>query len=292
MSTTISHFEAEKNRKAGLYTLLVIGSLLLICWFVRWSTPLIPPPLVEDGIEVNLGNSEEGLGDDQALSPEPASQTAAAPTPTPPSAPLEETPKEVETDDRETDAPVMKTDPSPKPKSSVVEPKPTPTTNKAQTPPVVAANPTPAKPKALFKGVSGNQPGGNEADDFRKGGNQGIAGGAGDQGKPGGNPNSTNYKGDGGNGSGGVAIRNGLEGRRISKYPSFEDDFNENAKIAVDIKVDAAGNVVQASFQARGSTTSDANMKAIALRKARQLKLSPGDAEAVGTILFNFKLKN
>lgn len=73
--------------------------------------------------------------------------------------------------------------------------------------------------------------------------------------------------------------------------PSFEDDFNENAKIAVDIKVDAGGTVVEASFQPRGSTTSDPSLRAIALRKARQVKFNGGE-ESGGTIIFNFRIKN
>ena len=42
--------------------------------------------------------------------------------------------------------------------------------------------------------------------------------------------------------------------------PSFEDDFNENAKVAVDITVDAGGNVTSASVNPRGTTTTNANV--------------------------------
>ena len=83
-----------------------------------------------------------------------------------------------------------------------------------------------------------------------------------------------------------------LNGRHITGVPSFTDDFNENAKVAVDIHVDGAGNVIDATYQPRGSTTSESSMKAIALRKARQVKFNSGGDESVGTIIFNFKIHN
>lgn len=124
---------------------------------------------------------------------------------------------------------------------------------------------------------------------------QGIAGGKGDQGKINGDPNSDSYTGNGGSGSGGVSVSRGLQGRKINRYPSFEDEFSENAKVAVDIKVDDKGNVISASIQPRGTTTSNASMKAIALQKARQLRFNTneeGPEEDLGTIVFNFRIRN
>jgi len=139
--------------------------------------------------------------------------------------------------------------------------------------------------------VNGTGTGGNDADSYKKGGNEGIKGGSGDQGQPGGNPDSKNYTG-GGRGNSGVAISRGLQGRHMTRLPSFEDDFNENAKVAVDIRVDAGGSVISAVYQPRGSTTSDNAMKTIAIRKAMQVKFNSGGDESVGTIVFNFKLRN
>lgn len=288
-------FEVQKNIRAGGYTAGVVGLLLLILFLVKWSLPVVPPPPIEEGIEVNLGNSDQGLGDDQPMSPEkPAPSEQPKYSPPKVSAVAAEDTKDVETDDRDEEAPAVKKPPVAKPnatkipvKEEAVKPKPTPAA------PVSNPVPAPPKPKAVFKGVSGNGAGGNEADSYKKGGNQGVAGGSGDQGKPGGNPNSTNYEGNGGTGKSGVSISRGLSGRNIVRFPSFEDDFNENAKVSVDIRVDASGKVTSAVFQPRGSTTSDPNMKAIAIRKALQLKLNAsGDDEQIGTITFNFRLKN
>jgi hypothetical protein len=286
------NFESEKNLKATGYTAMACGLLLTIFFIVSWTTPVEPPPPVEDGIEVNLGNSDKGLGKDQPYLPgEPSAEDKEKYTP-PKVAAVEKAPaKDVETDDNnKDDAPVIK-------KAAVTKPNATRIPEKDETkvkarpvkqPETMPAPPKP-RPKAVFHGVNGTGTGGNAADDFKPGGNEGIAGGRGDQGAPGGDPNSKNYTG-GGHGNGGVAISRGLNGRHITGVPSFTDDFNENAKVAVDIHVDAAGNVIDADYQPRGSTTADANMKAIALRKARQVKFNAGSDESVGTIIFNFKV--
>ncbi|MBC6489808.1 hypothetical protein ACFSQD_05735 [Flavihumibacter stibioxidans] len=289
-----AEFEAQKNIKAGGYTAGVMALLLAILFFIRWTVPVVPPPPIEDGIEVNLGNSDEGFGDDQPMSPE-SPAPAEQPQYTPPratSTAAEET-RDVETDDSEEDAPAVKAPVKVKPNATKIPEKES-AVKPASKPAAPVSNPIPAppKPKAVFKGVTGTGKGGNEADTYKKGGNQGIAGGTGDQGKPGGDPNSTNYEGNGGSGKSGVSISRGLSGRKITSFPSFEDDFNENAKVAVDIRVDAAGKVIAAVYQPRGSTTGNSNLKAIAIRKAMQLKFNGGSEEQIGTIVFNFRLKN
>lgn len=103
------HFEAQKNIKASGYTLMVCILLLIVFLFVKWTLPTIPPPPDEEGIEVNLGNSEQGLGDDQPFlpgKPAPADDQAYSP-PKQVNAPVEEV-KDFETDDKDEDAPVIK----------------------------------------------------------------------------------------------------------------------------------------------------------------------------------------
>ena len=57
------NFEKEKNIKASAITVAVCGLLFLLFFFLQWSLPQIPQPDYGEGIEVNLGNSETGLGD-------------------------------------------------------------------------------------------------------------------------------------------------------------------------------------------------------------------------------------
>ena len=288
------HFESQKNMKASGYTALICGSLLVVFLFVKWALPEIPPPPMEEGIEVNLGNSDQGLGNDQPFlpgKPSPSNQQAYTP-PRPSVAPQEDNVKDVETDDKDPDAPAVVKPTVTKPNATKVPEKEIVKNTPLKNPqPVTTPTPPAPRPKALMKGVNGTGTGGNEADSYKKGGNEGIAGGSGDQGRPGGDPNSKNYDGAGGRGNSGVSISRGLQGRRITGLPSFEDDFNENAKVAVDIKVDENGRVTMASYQPRGSTTSNPSLKAIALRKAQQVKFNSG-GESAGTLIFNFKLRN
>ncbi|HRO47241.1 hypothetical protein [Agriterribacter sp.] len=291
-----SDFEKAKNVKAGTITGVISGALLLFFFLVSWSVPVVIPPPVEEGLEVNLGNSDDGSGDIQPLIPgEPAA--AEKEVNTPPKAantPVQDV-RAVETDDNDEEAPDV-TVPKPKvsnPKSTHVPTKENTTVTKQNnTKPQIVENPKPAppKPKATYKGGDGSGTGGNNADSWNDSRSEGNTTGSGDRGKINGDPNSKNYDGFGGSGSG-YSIQGNLRGRQIIRQPSFQDDFNENAKVAVDLSVDASGAVTAATYQPRGSTTSNAAMKDIALRKARQLKFAAGD-EQRGTIIFNFKVTN
>ena len=290
----------QKNIRAATWTGVICGGLLLMFFLVSWTTPLPEPEPVDEGIEVNLGNSDQGKGDIAPMIPGPPTVDQEEVN-TPPKTQITraEEAKEVETDDNDKEAP-----PAVVPKPVVKKPEAKDVPKKENTTPVKTTNPKPAivdnptpappKPKATYKGGTAAGTGGNDADTWNNSRNQGVAGGKGDQGKAGGNPDSDSYTGNGGTGNSGVSISRGLQGRKISKLPSFQDDFNENAKVAVDIKVDGNGNVISASFQPRGSTTSDAGMKSIALQKAKQIKFSSSASgeESLGTIIFNFRLKS
>lgn len=300
-------FEREKNIKAATYTAIVCALLIIVFFYAKWTLPQIAQPPIEVGIEVNLGNSDEGLGEVAPQLPgEPAAAKEEEYSPPAQSAPSQPVAREqnIEGDENEADdAPVV----NKTPKRAVTVPNTTPAKPRETTQPVArstsartqpntqpVSNPTPAppRPRAIYKGGNSNGPGGNGADSYNGVRNQGIAGGRGDQGNPNGNPNSDSYRGNASGGNSGVRIRSGLSGRRFTRLPSFEDDFNENAKVAVDIRVDKNGNVISAVVNPRGTTTTNSTVRSIATRKAMQLKLNAGDEdEQTGTILFDFKLK-
>ncbi len=154
--------------------------------------------------------------------------------------------------------------------------------------PVVNPTPAPSKPKLpLYKG--GNGTGGNGAAQDNGYRNQGYQTGNGDAGSPDGKADSY---GNSPGGRSGVSVVRGLSGRRPTSFPSMQDDFNENAKVYVDIKVNAAGAVTSATIS-KGTTTSNASLRSIAIQKAKQLKFPTSDNEVeAGTILFNFILKS
>ncbi|WP_447639865.1 MULTISPECIES: hypothetical protein [Chitinophagaceae] len=317
ISISDNHDNYNNNTSAKAWGLTALTCLLLVLLFVfiRWQNTILPHPINTDdgGVEVNFGNSDQGSGDVPPMIPgDPApdvQENTTTPPPTAQAQPEEPTSKEV-VDNNEADAPVVKTSPKPKKpehieekpiEKKIIDKSPVPTAAKKTTttaPSVAKTEPKPEAPKAVYKG--GNGKGGNGADSYNGVNSQGIAGGHGDQGKMSGNPNSDSYtgtgKGTGGTGSGygnsGVQVISGLSGRRFAGFPSFEDSFNENARVSVDISVDADGRVTNASINPRGTTTTNSNIRSIALRRARQLKFNKGAADTqTGTVSFNFRLK-
>jgi hypothetical protein len=283
-------FEKEKNVKAGGYSILILSIIIALLFIISWKTPWPPEPLLDEGIEVNLGNSETGFGDIAPMvpgdpAPEAGDPIASAPKSSPP-APEPVSSEEDNDDPEAVDVPR---------KPAVTSPKPKPVTNQTETntkPKPLPPAPTPPKAKAQMSNYAGGTgTGGNSQDAFNTVRTPGIAGGTGDQGKANGNINSDNYTGNGGTGNSGVAITKGLTGRRITTFPSFEDDFNENAKIAMNLKVDENGKVLSAEYSTAGSTSSSTKLKEIAKRKALQLKFNAGESESIGTVVFNFRLK-
>lgn len=320
MLNTLSTNTNNTNAKALGLTVLTCGLLILLFILIRWQNaiPIDITKVDDGGIEVNFGNSDQGMGDVPPMVQGYPAPEAQESTPTPANAApaheeQEQLQKEV-AENNDADAPVIKTSPKPKvverPIEKQVEKKhivktntPTPVStsknsSKSQETVTAVRTPKPQSPKAVYKG--GNGKGGNGADSYNGVSSQGIAGGRGDQGKMGGDPNSDSYngtgKGTGGSGSGkgssGVQVISGLSGRRFAGFPSFEDSFNENARVSVDIAVNASGHVTSASINPRGTTTTNSNIRSIAIRRARQLKFNAGSAESqTGTVSFNFRLK-
>lgn len=279
-------FERQKNIKASAITLGIAGALLLLFILIKWPLPSVPPAPVEEFVEVNLGSGDLGSGKDQPLLPgEPAPAEQQAYTPPQPVKAVADNAKDIETDDRpdNNDAPVIKKPVVAKPNATKIneENKTAKPTANTTPQPVTQA---PPRPKAVLgRTTGGNGNGGNGADTYKPGTGEGIAGGSGDQGRPGGDPNGRNYTG---------TPRN--FGVKVLNIPnqSFEDDFNENAKVAVDIVVDANGKITSATLQPRGTTTSNRNVINIALRRARELKMGESDGGQKGTVVFNFKVRS
>lgn len=263
--------------KAATITAIITIILFSLFFYVRYQLPK-PQEIQEgEGIEVNLGNAETGFGDIPVSGNNDLSQATS-------------TNVEAAADNNNATNEVNNEDDIAVNRNKPVENK------KAN--PIVNNIPATPKPKAVFSNnTNRNTTSGGAAvnDSYNNATSQGIAGGKGDQGKPTGNPLSDSYNGNAasGNGAGGVSIRNGLDGRRITRLPSFEDDFNENAKVAVDITVNQSGSVISASINPKGTTTTNTSIRNIAIQKAKTLKLNAADAaEQTGTLIFNFKLRN
>ncbi|MEO6814577.1 MAG: energy transducer TonB [Ginsengibacter sp.] len=284
-------FEAEKNKKALLYTVIICSLFLIIAIFYTWPMNMPAIPVVQDLIDVNLGNEQEGMGDVQPLvkgerAPDNESVASHHSTQKAHESPSQNIQAHENND--ETAAPVVKTE-KPKDINKIENKESSTKASKNINPsPVINPNPSPPKPKVpLYKGGTGT--GGNGAAEDNGYRNQGYKPGNGDAGSPDGKPDAY---GNSPGGRSGVSVVRGLSGRRPIHFPSMTDNFNENAKVYVDVKVDASGKVTAASI-ARGTTTSNSNLRNIAIEKAKQLKFPPGQSDIdSGTILFNFVLKS
>ncbi len=278
--TMTDHFEREKNIKASVATLIVCSCIFLLFFFVQWTTPVVEKPIITEGIEVNIGNSDVGSGNEQPMEPgEPGAKsnldnTTAAQTATATASPDNTPPSN---------------DPDAAPISTPSKPNISTTTN-TSTAKKTTAIPTPATPKpkmVMSKYGGGNGTGGNNADTYHKStgeGNDPI--GDGDKGKSNGTFTGKTY-----DGPGGISIRNGLTGRKPTKLPIFEDDFNENAKVAVDITINKAGKVTSAVVNPKGTSTANQNTRKIALKRAMDISFSAGAEEQSGTIILDMRVR-
>lgn len=261
----------DKERFKGIIGTVFFHALLVAAFFLLGlSTPLPLPE--EEGVEVNLGYSDEGMG---LIQPD-LSAGAAEAAEAAPSASEEE---EYVTDDQE-EAPAIKTET--KPKAEPKKPKPEETTTAKP----AVSKPAPvvpkADPKAMYPGKTGTG----------QGGNQGSTGKPGDQGKPDGDPNATGYDGLGGSGSG---ISFSLGGRNADLLPKPPSNFKESGTVVVTIWVDRTGKVVKAIPGARGTTTSSTELNRLAQEaalKARFNSKTDAPEEQKGTITYHFLLKN
>jgi outer membrane biosynthesis protein TonB len=288
----------KKNRIKGILgTFLFHIGLLLLLLFLALRTPLPLPG--EEGVLVNLGFDETGMGMDQQEQPAPAEPLfQPVPDQTEPeeeeylAQDVEEAPaikeKKIEEKKKEPEKVIPKPEPLPEPiKEIVKEPEPEP-------------KPQP-NPKAMYKGKSTTT---------TQGGQEGQTGRAGDQGNPNGTSGAPVYTGKGGEGAGtgsgtgtgtgtgdgsgdGIAYSLGGRGSLMLHKPSY--DSKEQGKVVVTIKVDKQGKVTSAVAGAKGTNVSDQTLwqlaKDAALRSSFVADPNAPDVQ-VGTITYNFIRQN
>jgi len=271
-------FESEKNRKAAIYTALICGAILLIALLVSWKPVTHPPKLVEEFIEINLGNDMEGLGDVQPLikgEKAPAAETAATPQPL--------------TAKTETAA-AIKTDEDTDPESASVN-KPVKITPKVTKPAVLPTPappaPKPQKPKiAGYNGPkSGTGNGATEDNGYKYQGNN--PGGKGDAGSPNGKPDSYGITPGGKTGGGGLRVSKG-DRSIVNNYI-----FNGNlppAIIFAKIKVSPEGRGSFVGFD-KGSTSSESKYANAIRGYLPNIEFNKSDHESNVTVPFNFKVQ-
>lgn len=257
--------------KGILGTIIVHLLALILLFFFGFSTPLPLPG--EEGVEVDLGFSDVGSGNNQQETPAPMEEETPPPV-------MEETPvteEQVVTNDAE-DTPFIE-EPVDDPVEEVVEEEVEQTKEEE----VQEQEPEPPKPvvntNALYKG---------KQTDSDEGGNEGNTLYPGDQGKENGTEDSGNYDGLGGMGNG---ISFDLGGRSAKGIPKPSYNSDDQGKVVVTIKVDRQGFVISAEAGARGTTITDQKLWKEAEEAAKRARFSSKpDAPEIqrGTITYNF----
>lgn len=259
------------NNKAAIITAGVHVLLLLLCLLIGYTLPASPAPVDEMGMEVNLGNSDDGSGTDQPFSTEapaqqPEERQAAQ------RSDAEEAPANLTTDESD-DGPAIRTVKSDHKKPSQV----------AENKPKTAAQP---KPKLLYPGAAGN--GGNSAAINQAGTGEGNGQGNGDKGVPGGTPGAANYSGIPGSGTGGIA--HSFNDRTMVARPQPDAVFKEGGKVVIKVTVNREGTVISK----RVLSAANPELGRIAMQKINEVKFNRSEQappEQFGNITFVFKTR-
>jgi colicin import membrane protein len=303
---------SASGRRKGVFGTILIHLLLLgMLILVGFSTP--PPPESEEGILVNFGTGETGIGDIEPSPPAFKEESTASPV------------KEVKSQ------PAASVKTSAKTKEEALL-----TQNTEEAPAVKKADPEAVRIKlekieadkkikeqkeaelilrrqeeAEKKRIAAEQQ--RESDIMNRTKNaladsknrgtgstgEGIAGGSGNQGDPNGSINSKvrghgSGLGDGGTGTGDNGISYQLKDRRSLALPLPKYDSQVDGIVVVDVFVDRSGKVTQATPGTKGSNTLDENLLKIAKEAALEARFEvKQDAPAVqkGTITYHFILK-
>jgi outer membrane biosynthesis protein TonB len=277
----------DKDSRRGVIATIFFHLLLLVALiFLALRTPLPLPG--EEGVEVNFGYDDQGMGDIQSETPAPIKQ------PTPPvpqqkqvikepepvkedkiiTQDVEEAPKIEEKKPEEKKEPEKKPvekieeKKQPKPEKEITEDKPVEKpvdstivskNEKAVEQPVEKPKPV-VNERALYKGSSKSS---------KEGTNQGNQAGIGDMGKPQGYKESDKYDGRGGKGNG---PSYGLGGRGYLLLDVPPEDFNEVGEVKVTIIVNREGTVIDARIDYSGTNILDQKQRQQAIDAALNSK--------------------
>ena len=233
-------------------TIAVHALVLLVLFLMAFRTPLPLPG--EEGVEVDLGMMDQGMGNIQPEKP-------AIPMAAQPKQEQSQTKEDIVTQNDE-EAPAIEKPKTTKPKQEKPAEEPKPQVNS----------------RAIYKGSNNPQAGGSE----------GITGQPGDQGKPNGLAGVRKYDGNGGKGNG---TGYDLGGRGAKSLHRPNDDFSEEGRIVVDIWVNRNGQVVRAEVATKGTDIISNSMRQKAIQAAKRSTFaSDPDApeEQHGTITYTF----
>ncbi|MCX6254372.1 MAG: hypothetical protein NTV31_07835 [Bacteroidia bacterium] len=289
----LHRFPSERG-KGFVGTAIIHLVLLLLLVLVGFS--VAPPPEVEEGIIVNFGTDETGLG---MIEPSPPALQEETSPPLPSSVKVKSEEEPLLTQNTEEAPEVKKVDPeAEKKKLEKIE------ADKKVREQLEVDRIRKQQEEIERKRIEAEQQ--RQSDIMNRTKNalansknagtsstgEGIAGGPGNQGVPSGSVDSK-VRGDG-SGLGNKGISYDLKGRGFQKLPPPKYDYQGEGRVVVEVSVDRSGKVVQAIPGVKGSTTLDEYLLKVAKDAALEASFEvKSDAPAIqkGTITYNFILK-
>lgn len=232
----------DKNNRTGLIGTIGFHAILLLIIIFCGMSYQDPPPPREEGITINFGTSNDGMGEEQ---PEEATSTSSEATTenTEITPPTEESTPEIVTQNTAEAVAVNSAESNTEETETVVE---------------ETASENLSEALNAFNNNSSATS------------NEGETNNSGDQGSLDGDPNSSNHTGGGiGNG-----VTFSLAGRNMLSTPKIKDNSQEQGKVVVDIVVDKNGKVIKATPGGRGSTTTSPLLYKKALEAALKTKFN------------------
>ena len=274
------------TKQTQSHIIALVGTIISMClvFLLLWWLQVKAPVQMEDeGIVVAFGDSEDGGGMPDVRPLDAITQVEQIPAPAAPSRPSNN--DLIVQEDEESLALAKQTEEEAKRKALEEE-----LIRKRREEEARVEAERIAKEKALAEQRAKEQEAINKANQLAAlFGQAGTAEGANAD-----NASDSNTAGTKGNPVGkGMGITNGtqwsLYGRNVKRLPKPSEDFAQAGLVVVQIMVDAAGNVTNASVT-EGTTISDRATQQLALQAARQAKFTEGDTPQIGKITYTFKL--
>ena len=274
------------TKQTQSHIIALVGTIISMClvFLLLWWLQVKAPVQMEDeGIVVAFGDSEDGGGMPDVRPLDAITQVEQIPAPAAPSRPSNN--DLIVQEDEESLALAKQTEEEAKRKALEEE-----LIRKRREEEARVEAERIAKEKALAQQRAKEQEAINKANQLAAlFGQAGTAEGANAD-----NASDSNTAGTKGNPVGkGMGITNGtqwsLYGRNVKRLPKPSEDFAQAGLVVVQIMVDAAGNVTNATVT-EGTTISDRATQQLALQAARQAKFTEGDTPQIGKITYTFKL--
>ena len=274
------------TKQTQSHIIALVGTIISMClvFLLLWWLQVKAPVQIEDeGIVVAFGDAEDGGGMPDVRPLDPITQVEQIPAPAAPSRPSDN--DLIVQEDEESLALAKQTEEEAKRKALEEE-----LIRKRKEDEARAEAERIAREKALAEQRAKEQEAINKANQLAA-----LFGQAGtDEGANADNASASNTAGTKGNPVGkGMGVTNGtqwsLYGRNVKRLPKPSSDFAQAGLVVVQIMVDAAGNVTNATIT-EGTTISDRATQQLALQAARQAKFTEGDTPQIGKITYTFKL--